>query len=213
MIHPTDNPRVDGVFSIIIEGMTDTPNTNPERSLPENSAAADKVLKPKVMIFSGAIFLLLVGMTILAPYVTFKMRVPNTSVPALIVDFISVAIIMGVFFYGSNRLAKSLTDYGRNFVKHGQWEDAEYVLNSFNNWGQHFLDVSGEAHYLLSIALQKRGKYETARKVREFVVKNRANSEWAEKIQSDVKARAVPTPSTRPEDNPPKLSKPKRRRY
>ena len=138
-----------------------------------------------------------------------------TSLPNVAIDIFSAALIMFVFWTGISRINKSLLGYGRMFVERKQWAEVTQVLSSFNQQGQHFLDRTGEVHYLLALAFQHLGKVQTAQKARDYVVKYRPKSEWAEKIlqQGGVKAPAKAARVTVGDAAKPHPAKGKRRRF
>ncbi|HEY3330847.1 MAG TPA: hypothetical protein VGK19_12540 [Capsulimonadaceae bacterium] len=105
-----------------------------------------------------------------------------TSLPNIAMDILSAGVIMFVFWTGISRINAALIGYARDFASRRQWNDVVSVLTSFNQQGQHFLDRTGEAHYLIAQALSHTGKPQGAQKARDYVVKYRPKSEWAEKI-------------------------------
>jgi len=115
-----------------------------------------------------------------------------TSIPDVGLDVVSAAIIMFVFWAGISRINIALVGYGRGFYKKRQWDDVATVLSSFNQQGQHFLDRTGEAHYLLAEAYQHLGKPQTAQKARDYVVKFRPKSEWAERLRQHTSYKPSP---------------------
>ena len=194
--------------------MTNTVKPNSLQKLPENEAEVTKMLRPRVMKF---VLLIVVVLTLMAggvPFLTLKLHFGPKNPASIAIDFLSGILIMAIFFNGSNRLAASLLEYGRNFVNRGQWADAEDVLGQFNQWGLHFLDPTGEAHFLLATALGKRGKRESAGKARDFVLKYRTDSEWAQQLggtkQSQQSKKTIAQETV---DKAIKPSRPKRRRY
>jgi hypothetical protein len=182
--------------------------------MPANAAEADKIIKPKAMIFAAVVFLTLAVGTILGVLLPIWMHKSPNSWPAFVVDIATVALFMGMYYRGSAHLVRTLLGFGRNFVEKGQWADAEEMLGSFNQWGQNFLDTTGEGHYLLSVALAKRGKPEGARKAREWVARSRPNSEWASKLAGQGEpVSAARIAASRPQEKPPRPQKGRRRRY
>jgi hypothetical protein len=136
-----------------------------------------------------------------------------TSPASVILDVASAGLIMGIFWGGISSIHKSLLGFGRHFLAEKRYADAAEVLTSLNQQGQHFLDQTGEAHYLISIALDKTGKPETAKKARDFVLKNRAQSEYAEMIRKDSHVRTAGLPSSRSDNGRPKVTSAKKRRF
>jgi len=105
------------------------------------------------------------------------------SIPVMTIGAVSMVVVMCIFYLGILKFSKTLLQYARKFAETDEWTNVASVLASFNNSGQHFLDRTGEAHYLLSIALKKVGKPEMSRKAKDFVLNRRASSEWAEKLR------------------------------
>lgn len=134
-----------------------------------------------------------------------------SSPPSIAIDVLSAAIIMLVFWAGISRINRTLIEYARVFAERQQWSDVASVLESFNQSGQHLLDSTGEAHYLLAIALKRTGKPKGAETARNFLLKRKAHTAWAQKLLSDDHAQAAPLPSTRPRDHKP--ARGKRRRF
>ena len=130
-----------------------------------------------------------------------------TSPPCIVIDLLSAAIIMAIFTRGIHSLNRQLIAYANHFAGRGDWASAATVLESFNQSGQHFLDSTGEAHYLLSKALVKIGKPQGAAKARDFVLKRRASSEWAAQLRSEESSQSAPLPSRRSVDRRPARSK------
>ena len=110
------------------------------------------------------------------------------SVPVILIGMLGFVLAMGGFWLGIMKFSEILVEHARIFAQEGEWENVATVLSSFNNSGQHFLDRSGEAHYLLSVALRKTGKGDMSRIARDFVLKRRSKSEWADKLREASQA-------------------------
>ena len=103
--------------------------------------------------------------------------------------------------------------YARSFMERKQWSDAATVLASFDQSGQHFLDSTGEAHYMLVQAYKMTGKPKSSEKAREFVLKNRPKSEWAAKFRAEDEGRSGGTPTAVSISETSAKSKGKKRRF
>jgi len=134
-----------------------------------------------------------------------------TSVPAAVMDFASAGLIMFLFWAGITKINAMMLGYARSFAERKQWSDVAGVLESFNQSGQHLLDTTGEAHYLLVVALQRIGKPKSAQMARDYLMKRKSHTEWAKKLLSQEQATVVPVPSVRPKDAKPPRGK--RRRF
>jgi hypothetical protein len=119
-----------------------------------------------------------------------------TSWPSILIDILCGGLLLGSVALFIRRVSILLLGFGRQFVLKGQWEDASLALHSFNQSGQHFLDQTGEAHYLLAIAYQKLGKLKEAGRARDFVLVKRANSEWSAKLSTGEPPKASVAPPT-----------------
>jgi hypothetical protein len=134
-----------------------------------------------------------------------------SSPPSIAIDILSAVLIMAVFWSGISKINKLLIGYARSFAERQQWIDVSSVLESFNQNGQHLLDTTGEAHYLLAISLERIDKPKAAQKARDYLLKRKGHTEWAQKLRSLEQARMAPLPSTRSRDQRPARSK--RRRF
>jgi hypothetical protein len=118
-----------------------------------------------------------------------------TSPGSIALDLISAGIIMAIFWRGIAKINDLMLSYARSFIERKQWADAETVLTSFDQSGQHFLDGTGEAHYMLVQAYRMNGKPKASAKAREFVLKHRAKSEYAAKFRAEDGSKSA-GPST-----------------
>jgi len=108
-----------------------------------------------------------------------------SSMPSIAIDVLSAGLIMFLFWKGICKINNLLLGYARSFAERKQWADVGTVLESFNQNGQHLLDTTGEAHYLLSIALKRIGKPQAAQKARDFVLNRKGRTEWAQRLLSE----------------------------
>lgn len=161
------------------------------------NAEADKALSRIVISHFIAFAVLLLLMTVVMSY----LNIPGTPLfpDRRFLDTISMLIVMTPFFLGTNKFFATRLRLGREFVANKQWKEAEASLEAFSHMGQRFLDRSGEAHYLLAVALDHLGKIAEAQKAREFVLKSRPTSSWAQRlIQAEqVRPRASRPPARR----------------
>lgn len=107
-----------------------------------------------------------------------------SSMPVRMMNGFGALVVLWLFYLLIFQFSKKLIEFGRRFAETGEWENVANVLSSFNNFGNHFLDRTGEGHYLLSVALKKIGKPELSRIAKDYVLKKRPDSEWAEKLRS-----------------------------
>ncbi len=123
-------------------------------------------------------------------------------------DTISVMVLVTPFFVMIQKMTDARLRIGRSLVQERRWREAVAALDWSSAPTQRFLDRTGEAHYLMSIAYQGLGDKVKAEKMRAFVRKNRSGP-WAEKL-----AGVGPTnPSVaQPKPSPKALGK-KRRRF
>lgn len=121
------------------------------------------------------------------------------SLPVRAIGGLSALLVLLVFALGISRTNKQLLEYARKFVEYDEWNNVVSVLLSFNQSGQQFLDRTGEAHYLLSMGFKKMGKPELSKQAKDFVLKRRSKSEWAQKLQENSQAITAhgPNPARR----------------
>ena len=111
-----------------------------------------------------------------------------SSLSSVAIDVLSAGLIMFLFWKGISKINNLLLEYARSFAERRQWADVGTVLESYNQNGQHLLDTTGEAHYLLSIALKRIGKPQAAQNARDFVLKRKGRTEWAQRLLSEGQA-------------------------
>lgn len=185
-------------------------NQGPNPALPASIEEADKLLRKRVIGFTVLIGLLLIlctaGMGAIG-----LLHLRFWQIAALSV--VLIGAIMAIFFTATGRTANMLISWGRNFNELGRWEDTEMILSTFNQFGQRFLDPTGEAHFLLMTAFAKRGKRESADKVRDFLAKHRAGTVWGQKAQEAQASMRGAGGLRRSEENSKKPSKGGRRRF
>jgi len=163
------------------------------------------------------------ALLLLMTFVMAFLNVPHTPFFPYrhLLDFVSILIVMSPFFLGTNRFFAARLRFGREFVEKREWHKAVASLEAFNHIGQRFLDPTGEAHYLLSLALAKEGRTTDAEKVRAYVLKSHPSSKWAEKIRETERAKPrasrlgaekTDQPGTPADEARKRVAKPKRRR-
>ncbi len=170
-----------------------------EPSAPVINEDADRVLG-RIIIRSGlATLVLLVAMTIV-------MSIVNVLVPGPLhrfLDTVGLLVVMLPFFAGMNTLFAARLRLGRELVAQKRWQEAVAALDPFAGPTQRFLDKTGEAHYLLSLAYQGAGDSARAEASRAFVRRHRAGP-WAQRLDKPAVVRQEKRPL------PPK-HKPRRR--
>jgi hypothetical protein len=106
-------------------------------------------------------------------------------------DVITTLLALLPFFIGINRMNAVRLQYARRFAEEGNWRGVYSSVESFSQLGQRWMDPTGEAHYLLSVAYERQGERAKAAKERTFVMKHRPNSDWAKKLMA-VEASRTP---------------------
>lgn len=155
-----------------------------DRNDPVINEDADRVLG-RIIIRAGlATLVLLVIMTLVMTFV-------NVFVPGPLhrfLDTVGLLVVMLPFFAGMNKLFAARLVMGREFVAQKRWQEAVAALDPFAGATQRFLDKSGEAHYLLSLAYQGQGDSGRAESARAFVRRHRAGL-WAQRLDKPVPLR------------------------
>jgi hypothetical protein len=106
---------------------------------------------------------------------------------------VSACLWLIPFFAGQNKQSALRVDFGRRYLAEGRFKEAAAALGSFAEFGQRSFDRTGEAHFLLAQALDKVGKKEKAEQARQFVIKHRAGTPWAEKLAGTARIPAAPS--------------------
>jgi hypothetical protein len=199
---------------------TSSPIIPTESGRPEYTinAEADKALSRIVTNHFVAFGVLLVLMTIAMSF----LNIEGTPIFRIhrYLDTISILIVMVPFFLGTSKFFAARLQFGRDFIQKKQWKEAVASLEAFSHMGQRFLDRTGEAHYLLSVALDHQGKIAAAQKARDFVLKSRPTSAWAGELRKmeEIRPRASRLTNKRaengvkPEEIRPRPAKSRRRR-
>jgi len=131
------------------------------------------------------------------------------------IDIGSMVVILTWWYAATGVLFSKRLDIGRELMEKREYKQAVACLEPFNSFGQHFLDRSGEAHYLLAQAYQNSGNKQAAEKCRQFVLTSRPGP-WAAKLGGKSTTARAPQ-SSKPTDTAdaakprPSKSKPKRR--
>lgn len=155
-----------------------------EAPAPVINEAADRVLGRIIIRYGLATMALLVLMTVV-------MTLVNVLVPGPLhrfLDMVGLLIVMLPFFAGMNKLFAARLALGRDLVEQKRWGEAVAALDPFAGPTQRFLDKTGEAHYLLSLAFQGIGDSARAESARVFVRRHRAGP-WAERLDKPASAR------------------------
>jgi hypothetical protein len=152
------------------------------------SPEADRELLRIVVVFGGTFFVLALLLNAGMAWV----NLPHTPLYGMrrFLDTISVLVFMTPFFLGINIMNKARLKYARKYVQEENWKAVYYSVEFFTHLGQKWLDSTGEAHYLLAIALDHQGQREAARKARLFITKHRPSGEWAAKLRAVEASRA-----------------------
>jgi len=202
-------------------------SSKPTTSRPKADGHAPLISPDADAILSRIVSRYFVFFIVLLILLTFVMPVLNV-LPAfhlyrarLFLDSLSALILLLPLFIGTSHFFAVRLRFGREYVEKKQWKEAVAALEAFNHFGQRFLDRSGEAHYLLSVALGHMGRIDDSRKARDFVTHARRGTEWARKAKEDEESKAAiaksrtkrpETPSARPQEIRPRPTKDKRRR-
>ncbi len=157
---------------------------------------ADKVLRG-ILIRGGLITIvtmLIVMVIISVIYQQVFLRYPHSVFVTQYQYFSSISIFIWMvpFYLTMQAVATERVKMGRQFVAEERWTEAYGALETFSQFGQRSFDRTGEANYLLALAMDKTGRKKAAEKVRDFIRKHRAGSEWAKKVGG---SKTVATPS------------------
>jgi hypothetical protein len=162
--------------------MASTPtstDSNPRRLI-DISEEADKALRPWVMVglplTLALCFLIPMGVIWLGALFPHN---PMIAGQHSLLSMLSYFVWMIPAYWLFSKIYQKRLDFGRKYVAEKKWQEAEAALSSFDSFGQKFFDRTGEAHYLLSFALDGLGKRNAAEKARKFVRENRSRSEFA----------------------------------
>ncbi len=155
-----------------------------EPTAPVINEDADRALGRIILRYGLATLVLLVAMTGV-------MSVVNALVPGPLhrfLDTVGLLVVMLPFFAGMNKLFAARLALGRDLVGQRRWREAIAALDPFAGAGQRFLDKTGEAHYLLSLAYQGTGDSPRANAARAFVRRHRAGP-WAQRLNEPAIAK------------------------
>jgi hypothetical protein len=151
---------------------------------PVISAEADaRLMRIVKRFFLLTIFLSMVIMFSLVPIN--ESRSPFFRFHRLI-DVASVLIFMSPFYFSMAAISKERMAIGREYFDKHDWHRAVSAFEYFDTVGQRSQDRTGEAHYLLGLALAKTGKDVAAQRAWDFVRKHRSNSDWAKKVGEPI---------------------------
>jgi hypothetical protein len=169
--------------------MTTPPQTaGPPEKDPLITPEADRELFKILIVFIGITIVLF----LVTPFITLLANQPGKPLWPLhrIIDFISVIIILTPFLFGINKMSDTRMKFARKYAAEGNWRAVYGAVESFSQIGQRFLDSTGEAHYWLALAYENSGERTKAEKTRQFVIKHRGSSEWAQKLRDFEESRA-----------------------
>ena len=173
------------------------PDKSPRPSdAPIINEAADRELGRIILRHGAVTFVLLITATFALAPINFPTH-PLYSIRRWL-DTLSILVVMLPFFVGIQRLFAARLRIGRERVEKRAWREAIGALDPFAGPTQRFLDSTGEAHYLLSLAYTGAGEKEKAEATRAFLRKHRPGR-WADKLISPGKPAAIPgAPRPRP---------------
>lgn len=155
-----------------------------DHSSPVINQDADRVLGRIIIRYGLATMVLLVIMTVV-------MTLVNVYIPGPLhrfLDTVGLLLVMLPFFAGMNKLFAARLALGRELVTQKRWREAMAALDPFAGPTQRFLDKTGEAHYLLSLAYQGAGDTQRAAQARAFVRRHRAGP-WAQRLDKPAAPR------------------------
>lgn len=197
---------------------TKTASTEAPIINPEADAILVKIVKRTLLI--------LVIMTVVLTGVMALTNIQGTAIYKYhqYLDFLSAALVVIPFFYGTNQLYKERLRIGRDLVEKNEHRQAIAALEPFTVATQRFFDRTGEAHFLLIKPYTALGQRDKADRCRNFVLKKRPGP-WANKLKgpstqsavriSEVKGQAKGASEHTASGNKPRhratKSKPKRR--
>jgi hypothetical protein len=164
-------------------------NPRPQKETePLISPEADKTLWKIVIAYGGSFVTLFLLAPLLVSYANLT-KSPLFPIHRFI-DTLSTMLIMLPFFFGINAMNKARMKFARQYAAEENWKAVYGSTETFSQFGQKWMDSSGEAHYLLAIALERLGHRPEATKARLFVTKYRPNGEWAAKLREVEAGRA-----------------------
>ncbi len=152
------------------------------------SPEADRELLKLMIAYGGTLFVLLLLLQTAAVWI----NMPHSPLFPFrkVMDVAIVFVIMMPFFIGMRKMVDVRLKYARRYVAEEDWKAVFYSVEFFDHIGQKWMDSTGEAHYLLAVALERQGQRDAARKARLFVTKHRPSGEWAAKLREVEAGRA-----------------------
>ena len=172
------------------------------------------------VIFFVVFFLVMIIMTAIDIMYANEIRTHHAGYMRFL-NLMSALILLLPIFLGTNKVFAARLQFGREFVEAKKWKEAAASLEAFAHFGQRFLDPTGEAHYLLAVALSHLDKQEGAERARSFVLKCRPSSSWAAQIEKGQSSKArlgsapkkAPASASGQQENQPRSPKGRRRRF
>jgi hypothetical protein len=169
-----------------------TPRTPAPPPKPIINPEADRAIF-KVMVKWG---MLTFCLAVLLPigYITLQGTHPHNRLFGIHspLQFVFAGIWIIIYQFGASKVANLRLDYGRTYFNEKRWKESVAALDQFAEWGQRSFDRTGEAHYMLSVGLDRLGRREKAEKMRKFVRDKRSGTEWAIKCGAPIPAAAEP---------------------
>ena len=165
---------------------------------PVISAEADKAIFSVMKRYAMLVFTTGVIAPIVCGVVYMTHRSNHLLGPNGLLFYVSASVWLIPFYFGQNKVAEMRLEYGRRYAEEHKWKEASASVAWFDEFGQRSFDRTGEGHYLFALALDKLGKREKAEKMRAWVRKHRAATEWAVKSgdsQAAAKASTMAAPS------------------
>ncbi|MGO8671792.1 MAG: hypothetical protein ACLQVD_10555 [Capsulimonadaceae bacterium] len=152
------------------------PPKKPAATGPVINAEADKRLGRMVTQMMVTMLILLLAETLLMPVLSLRFMKYHKAIA-----YGSMFVVLVPFYWQAIRLFAARLEIGRDLVNKREWKQAIAALEPFNSFGQRWLDRSGEAHYLLSVAYTSLKNGKKAEQTRQFVLKHRPGP-WSEKL-------------------------------
>lgn len=172
--------------------------------------AADRRLKRIALGYGIVVIALLLLTTVALAWANAKYGGPTLksmmTTKLVMLNIASILIVLIPFYAGIHRMYTARLEIGRECVADRAWGEAVAALDPFNAPLARFLDVGGEAHFLLAQAYAGLGEKARAEKARAVV--RRKKGVWADRLNAGRGGSIYTTQEKRP--TPPK-GKPRKR--